>query len=108
MVAEESEEDGSSTESSETSSEEDIADHERSSKVPQETAASSEDEAIQAFLLRHRRVDQREVTLKIKSDILNLWFDVLVGEGKFDQEARKEILARYWLSETQHDRMTPP
>ena len=69
---------------------------------------SADDEAVQAFLNKHKRIDQREVTLKIKPSIVKLWFDVLLGEGRWDREARKELASKYFLSEDQYNRLSPP
>ena len=69
---------------------------------------SSEDEAVQAFLARRQRVDKREVTLKLQSSILNLYFNTVIGEGRWDKDARKDLANKYYLSEGQFERLSPP
>ena len=70
-----------------------------------EASASEDDEAVEAFLAKHRRIDEKEVTLHLRSSILNLYFNTLIGEGRWDKEARQHLNKKYFLSDTQYDRI---
>ena len=39
-------------------------------------------------MARHRRVDKKEVTLHLKTSVVKLYFGTVVGEGRWDKEAR--------------------
>ena len=109
-----SDEDSSDPESPDESQEDDDSVEEHSDNPPltnkdkDDGDISSEDEAVKSFILKHKRVDDKEVTLKLKSGMINLYFDTLVGEGIWSKEARQDLSDKYHLSDKQFDRLSPP
>ena len=59
-------------------------------------------------MARHRRVDKKEVTLHLKTSVVKLYFETVVGEGRWDKEARQQLDSKYYLDEPQHDLLKPP
>ena len=63
---------------------------------------------METYLAKHHRIDKRDFTLKLKSDIINLYFKTIIGEGRWNKEFRKTLASRYFLSDAQYDRLSPP
>ena len=93
--------DSDSGEDIDNSEEEQVSDDEESPLQTRKDGSdeSSEDEAVSAFMNRHNRMDQKDVTLHLKSSILNLYFETIVGEGRWDKEDKKNLGTKYYLSD---------
>ena len=59
-------------------------------------------------MARHKHIDKKDVTLHIRSSILNLYFETLVGEGRWDKDAKKDLVNKYYLTDKQFDILSPP
>ena len=72
-------------------------------KDKEEGELSEAEEAVKRFLVKRKRADHREITLRLKPSILDLYFGTLLGEGKWTKEARRAFFARYFLTDDQQE-----
>ena len=54
------------------------------------------------------RVDDKEVTLKLNKETLNLFFSKILGKGELDREGRELLRDKYYMSPEQYKKLAPP
>ena len=59
--------------------------------VTQDGWGPTDKEGLSAFLRGKRSLDDRPTTMVLDDSVLSLFFDVLVGRGEFDKQAKEDM-----------------
>lgn len=63
---------------------------------------------LKDFYSSLERVDNKEVTLTLAKQSVKLYFETVLGRGKFDKEGREKMRDKYYLTVKQFEKFAPP
>ena len=73
-----------------------------------EVSDGDEDHGLSEFYKKKKRVDAPEVTLALRKQTLNLYFEELLSHGKLDKDSALVMSKKYFLSEEAYKLLAPP
>ena len=63
---------------------------------------------LSAFYKGKKRADAHDVKLVIQPETFDMYFSDLLGDGKLDIQSARELYKKYYVSESDYKRLSPP
>ena len=100
-----------STDSEDSSSAEEVSNDERrdgSSSSEESEDGKLPDDVFASLCQQLKRVDAKEITLKLRKTSLEVYFNEVLGDGALDKDGNKLLKERYYLSDKQFKLLAAP